>query len=274
MATSPLSTDYWYFADPVTAKPIAGGSVYIGVADLDPTVLANRISVSLLQEDGSTVTLAGSAQPLTTSAGGIVQYAGANVVVQVSGTYSLRVNDSLGVQKYYNPQANKTVSTATINETGVLINGSFENQTAAAPSPDNWSLVAGTNGTIACDGTDSVHGLYSLKFTGTDATGGGTATSDKFNVLEGAELSLAFTYKSSSATTLNKVDVNWYDITGSLLSTSHIYSEGAANPTVYTTYNETATVPATAVQADIVITGVDGTGTTVNATSNFDGVSV
>lgn len=272
MAEAPLSLNIAYFPDPTAGRPVANGSVYVGQPDLDPAVLANRVSVVVIQENGTRVTIAAAAQPLSTGAGGVILYNGSPVVVMVDGACSVKVLDSAGAQKYYAPRVNES-ATQDVNEGVLIINGSFENETQFTGVPDNWTLVAGTNGTIAVDDTDQAHGLKSLKFTGTDATGGGTATSAKFNVLEGGDLDIRFTYKSSAVDTLNKVEIKYYDASGSVVTTTTILSEGAANPTSYTSYIERVTNPAAAVQAELIITGVDGAGTTVAGTANFDDVS-
>jgi len=276
MAQAPLKLDIGYFPDPSAGKPIALGSVYVGVADTDPVILANRISVTVIQEDGTSVVVPPASQPFTLGSGGTVlyggdPYGGDPVVILVDGVHSVKVLDALGAQKYYVPFANQSADAL---DTGVSpVNGSFEFDTLATGQPDNWSVVAGANGTVELS-TDSAHGLKSLKFTGTDATGGGVVTSDKFDVLAGRKIDLEFTYKSSAIDTLNKIDVNWYNSADALISTSSVLNEGAANPLTYETSVITATAPATAKRAEIVLTGVDGAGTTVAGSTYFDGLSV
>jgi len=90
-----------YFPDPDNGYPVGLGFVYIGTVDLDPTIEANRVTVYLIEEDGNQVTILPAAQPLTLGAGGIVLYNGAPVQVMVNGNYSMTVQDSNEVQKYY-----------------------------------------------------------------------------------------------------------------------------------------------------------------------------
>lgn len=272
MAEAPLSLDLEYFPEFVAGRPLAGGFVYIGTEKLDPEILTNRVGVLLLQSDGTKVTIAPAAQPLTIGSGGVISYLGSPAFIRVTGTVSVKVTDSTGSQIYYNPTANVSADAA-LNEGVIVQNGSFENETIVAGLPDNWTTNPGTNGAVAIDATSQAHGLKSLKFTGTDATGGGTATSDKFNVLENADLDIRFTYKSSAVDTLNKVDIKYYDASGSALSTSSILSEGAANPITYTSYIFGDIAPSSAVQAEIILTGVDGTGTTTVGTTNFDDIT-
>ena len=272
MAETALQIPTTYIPDPASGRPVSSGSVYIGAADTDPETLANRISVVIIQENGARVTIAPSAQPLTTLAGGVIEYQGSPVKVLVDGVHSLKILDSNQGQKYYVPRNNETATTQA-NEGVAPVNGSFEFDTQTTGQPDNWAVVPGTNGTIAND-TDSAHGLKSLKFTGTDATGGGTATSDKFDVLAGGNVGVRYNYKSTAADTLNKIDINWYNSADALISTSSILNEGAANPTTYTSAVNSVTAPATAVRAELVLTGVDGAGTTVIGSTYFDGIDV
>lgn len=94
-----------YFNNPSDGKPISGGRVFIGQVDLDPIIEANRINVTVQQEDGTDVVIAPSAQPLTLSPGGRFQYLGSPVQISVSQNYSIRVDDSLGNQVFYVPDA-------------------------------------------------------------------------------------------------------------------------------------------------------------------------
>jgi len=272
MAQAPLKLDIGYFPDPVTAKPIAGAKIYVGVADKDPEILANRIPVTLIQEDGTRVIIAPESQPIRTGSGGTLVYGGDSVVYTVDGVHSLRVRDSINAHKYYVPFANQSADVQA-NEGVRPVNGSFEFDSQVTGQPDNWSGVVGTNGTVELS-TDSAHSLKSLKFTGTDATGGGVYTSDKFDVLAGGSIDIEFSYKSSSVDTLNKIDVNWYNSADALVSTSSVLNEGAANPLTYETSVVSITAPATAKRAEIVLTGVDGTGTTIIGSTYFDGVAV
>ena len=272
MPQAPLKLDIGYFPDPSVGRPIALGSVYVGVADTDPAILANRISVTVIQEDGTSVVVPPASQPFTLGSGGTVLYGGDPVVILVDGVHSVKVLDVLGAQKYYVPFANQSADVQA-NEGVRPVNGSFEFDTQVTGQPDNWSGVVGTNGTVELS-TDSVHGLKSLKFTGTDATGGGVYTSDKFDVLAGGSIDIEFSYKSSAVDTLNKIDVNWYNSADALVTTSSVLNEGAANPLTYETSVVSITAPATAKRAEIVLTGVDGTGTTIIGSTYFDGIAV
>lgn len=101
MARSRVILGTQYFPDPRAGRPLANGTVYIGQIDLDPTILANRKTVYLIQEDGTEVPIAAASQPLNLSAGGVVSYLGSPVQVETDDAYSIAVLDNLGVQVYY-----------------------------------------------------------------------------------------------------------------------------------------------------------------------------
>ena len=96
MSTQRVITGAVYVADPRSGRPIANGSVYIGLVNQDPTILANRITVNVIQQDGSTVAIPPSGQPLTTDAGGLIQYNGGPVQVTCDSSYSIAVYDQYG----------------------------------------------------------------------------------------------------------------------------------------------------------------------------------
>jgi len=90
-----------YFANPSIGRALSLANIYVGEVDTDPKVPANQKTISVLQEDGTTVAVT---QPITTSSGGIPLYLGSPVTIMVDGSYSLRIDDSSGVQKYYVPK--------------------------------------------------------------------------------------------------------------------------------------------------------------------------
>ncbi len=278
MAEVNLSTGIEYFADPNRGRPVYNGNIYVGIPDLNPKIELNRVSVILLQENGTKVTLAPSAQPFKTGAGGQILYNGSPAVIRVSDTVSVRVDDSAGNQVNYNPRYNENTSiSATINEGVAPVNGSFESADASN-IPENWVLST-VSGTIISDTVDSSHGLRALKITSIDSTGGGSATSAKFNVqmnevLEPATVDVRFSYKSTGVNVLNEVRVQYYNAAGTLLSIDTIYSEGAVNPVGFTSIIRSSDIPASAVQADVVLDGVMAAGTVKTGSTWFDGVSV
>ena len=89
-----------YYPNTSRGRPLSNAYIYVGVQDLDPTVVANQKTLSVQQEDGTIVAVA---QPLRTNSGGVPQYLGSPVTLLVDGDYSLAVLDSNGIQIYYVP---------------------------------------------------------------------------------------------------------------------------------------------------------------------------
>lgn len=101
MARSEVILPYSYYFDPDSGRPIALGKIYVGIPDLDPHIEANRQTIFLIEEDGNEVTILPAAQPIPTNAGGGAEYNGSPVKIQTEGSYSIAVDDSQDVQKYY-----------------------------------------------------------------------------------------------------------------------------------------------------------------------------
>lgn len=132
-----------YFNDPTKGRPVFFGQVYIGIADLDPQVLANQKEVSYIQEDGTLVT---AIQPILLSAGGSPIYNGAPVALDVDGSYSLKVLDKLGSQVYYISSTNSEGSSSITAEEQIQL---IEGQTTVAYSKilvDSASFFIGSQG--------------------------------------------------------------------------------------------------------------------------------
>ena len=89
-----------YYPNTSKGRPLALAYIYVGIPDLDPTVVANQKTLSVQQEDGTIVAVT---QPIRTNAGGVPTYLGESVVLLVEGDYSLAVLDSSSVQIYYVP---------------------------------------------------------------------------------------------------------------------------------------------------------------------------
>lgn len=98
LALNIVNLQHGYFPDSTRGRPIANGSIYVGVVGQDPEEVVNQKQVTLQQEDGSLVVVS---QPIDTSAGGVPIYNGSPVTMLVSGQYSLKVLDSYGIQAYY-----------------------------------------------------------------------------------------------------------------------------------------------------------------------------
>ena len=89
-----------YVPNPIKGVPVSLGEIYVGVADADPTVVANQIDLYVQEEDG---TITAVSQPVTLGAGGVPLYNGSPVSLLVDGNYSLAVLSSTGSQVYYIP---------------------------------------------------------------------------------------------------------------------------------------------------------------------------
>jgi len=195
------------------------------------------------------------------------------------GTVDIEVKDSDG-NILPNGQTLNVNSSETATVTGnfnLVQNGSFETDTDSDAAPDSWTLSASSGGTIAIDATSGgqAHGYNGLKFTGT-GSGGGTATSTKFDVLASSAVNVVFSYKSSAATTTNVVTINWYkfDNSASATASTTVYTLATGNPATWTTYTRGAAVPSDAVKGEIVLTGVLSSGTDKIGPTWFDDIQV
>ena len=108
---------YGYYPDPTRGRPVFNGFIYVGRADTDPQVTTNQIPVTAIQESGISIPIA---QPIRTGAGGVPMLNGSPIQLQVSGEYSIKVLDSLGVQVYYAPSVLGGVQPTTIVRTQVV----------------------------------------------------------------------------------------------------------------------------------------------------------
>lgn len=103
-----------YFPNPVVSRPVFGGKIYVGEPNKDPQLFP--ITVVGTQEDGTTVTLS---QPISIGAGGIAEYNGSPVELQVStAPYSIQVLDRNDQQVYNisSSDGNQVLSAFTINK--------------------------------------------------------------------------------------------------------------------------------------------------------------
>lgn len=114
--------------DPTAAGVLSLGKVYIGVVDEDPTVLANRISVTITQQDGTPVVIAPNQQPFVLNGGGLFTYNGSVVTLTADTSYSMKVLTSGDVQAYYLPNsgAGQTVESDLITLTALGSEPAFQ----------------------------------------------------------------------------------------------------------------------------------------------------
>lgn len=97
MALGIISLNYEYFGQFNKSGPIFNAKIFIGVAGLDPEILANQLDVVARQSDGTEVSIA---QPIRTSAGGYPILNGNAVELLVDGNYAITVLDSNDVQVF------------------------------------------------------------------------------------------------------------------------------------------------------------------------------
>lgn len=155
----------------------------------------------------------------------------------------------------------------------LIVNPSFELATEVSNEPDSWTLAEEIAGTILVSATSVAHGAQSLAFTGA-ANGGGTATSTRFDVLEGKAIDVEFTYKTDAATSTNSVKIKWYTKAGATVSTTTVYSATTGQPSTFTTYYRSVIAPATATRGELILGGIENGGTVETGVTNFDGIIV
>ncbi len=92
------------FTLPDSFAAIAGGSIYIGRIDSDPTLTTNQIQVYIQNSDGSTTAVS---QPITINAGGYPEYNGAVAKFVTVEGQSMAILDANGVRQFYYPNVLK-----------------------------------------------------------------------------------------------------------------------------------------------------------------------
>lgn len=106
--------------NPVASGVLALARVYIGEVDLQPRTLANRIDVTIIQEDGTPITIAPAQQPFVLNAGGMFTYDGSVVILTAAQSYSMQVDTAQDVPVYYLPDSatlTADVDTSVVNLT-------------------------------------------------------------------------------------------------------------------------------------------------------------
>ena len=171
-----------YFPDPARGRPVFNGSVFVGIPDLDPEIEANRIPVTLRLEDGSTVPVGTSEQPLLTGPGGVILYEGSYAVLVADQDFSLKVLNSVGTQVYYIPNNEDIFDASQIGVTIEGVNTNLENylDNRQVADYDEFRALSSTgasqgiiDGTIIAVTDDYINGLFKVK-TGTVTDNNGT----------------------------------------------------------------------------------------------------
>lgn len=135
-----LSSGIWNFNNPLTGKPIAQGQVFIGLSGTDPEIEANRVAVTIVQEDGTEVVIAASAQPLRLGQAGQVMYEGSAVSVlvdvAVTDAYAVKVLDANDQQILYAPNVSDLGDDAFVVKTGDTLAGQLKQPLAPVDPTD------------------------------------------------------------------------------------------------------------------------------------------
>lgn len=190
-----------------------------------------------------------------------------------SGSYKVVVTDANDVTIYTvdNYGAGEDISVSGFYN--LATNGSFEIDENADNLPDDWVITEyDATSTVVIDTTDPSHGANCLKFVST-GLGGGYAASVLMEVSGSQDLLIGFDVKSSVVDVRNRVEIQWFDENQSLLSTSGIWDESAANPTTWTEMQFTTTAHASARYAKMVAYGAHSSDVTPGET-RFDNMRV
>jgi hypothetical protein len=168
-----------FYPNPETGKPVGLGQVFLGTAGLDPAVEINRITVLLVQEDGSTVTIPPASQPIQLGAGGVPMYNGSPVVIYVTeDDYSMKVTTSNGAQIYYFENV-EALSNASVFQDFSYLVGNVDSSLVADIANDLYFPVVGSLARVGYFDTNQVSGSgaeWKCTSVNADTSGFGTAT--------------------------------------------------------------------------------------------------
>tara|TARA_R110000787_G_scaffold19649_3_gene58779 strand:- start:563 stop:1459 length:897 start_codon:yes stop_codon:yes gene_type:complete len=159
---------------------VALGKVYIGEVDLDPTVLGNRIDVTIVQESGVSIVIPPASQPFVLNSGGLFTYNGSVVQLRTSQNFSMSILNSQDVQQYYFPSV---VSGSSVVASGITLNA------GATPS-----IVAGAGQVYS----KTINGIVELFYL--DSAG------DELQITSAGELKVTLTDSAVDADSLSSVN--------------------------------------------------------------------
>jgi len=153
-------------------------------------------------------------------------------------------------------------------------NGSFEIDTDADGVPDNWTLNLYAGGSAAFDTTTPAHGAKAYKFTRASGAGngGGYLESGYMECSPIGVCVVGFSIKSSVAGLKNIVKIRYFDKDKVYISDQDVYSS-TFNPTSWTRYQCSMTIPANAMYYKIRLIG-GYTDTDVAGDTTYDDVAI
>jgi len=214
----------------------------------------------------------------TANANPVILDANGEAEIWYNTSVKIVLTDSDDVQLWSMDNVQANIEPTVSGVYNLVQNGSFETDSDSDGSPDNWTLSADTNGTIAIDSSSGnhAHGNNALKFT-SGGSGGGSATTTPYSeVLAGESVHVLFNLKSSAADNTCIVTLLWYQNDSGLASSTAstaIYSDSATNPTSWSTLSGTTVAPADAYFCKVKLSGVDASGTVASGRNcQFDDV--
>ena len=239
-------------------KPLVGGLVYFYEAGTSTPIITYTDSVKTAQNTTPIV---------------LDETGGADIWFEQAAKIDVKTSSGAQLDGFPVDNIAANLTTAVTGNFNLVKNGSFEIDENVDGEPDDWLLTTETNGVIANDSTVQVHGRNSLKFT-SSGSGAGNAISASFDVHSGGDLSVKVTYKSTSATTQNLVQLVYFDVNSLQVGSDTLLNDSTTNPLSFTEFSYTSTVPATAVTANLSLSGVFRTGTTLAGSTWFDDIIV
>ena len=185
-----------------------------------------------------------------------------------TGNYKIVIKDSSDVTVDTIDPFDPQVADPVAPSDNKVENGSFEADSDSDGTPDNWTLTAYTNGTIARDATENSHGAASLKCIspGGASNGGGWANGDQFAVSENVAVLASVETKSSVAGVHSKAEVRFFTDAAGFISASTIFDLNGGNPTAWTLFRSSISPPTTARYAAVYVYGCIDDNTTAGTT--------
>lgn len=155
---------------------------------------------------------------------------------------------------------------------GDVLNGSLDLDTDADGVPDNWTLNLYPNGAGEFDESTPSHGVRAFKFTRVSGSGngGGYLESSYIEISPLDNEAISVDIKSSVAGIKNIVKIRYFDKDKTYISDVNVYNS-TSNPTSWTKYYFTLTIPSTARYYKIQLIG-GYTDTDVAGIAYFDNV--